>query len=99
MIPLLASLASVKPTKLSKSKAPVKMYPQEPPPANAHGNMMMIGREHKIVIQFSVIGDKVNNTVQSVHGYGLAARPLSLGMAAKLISVPLDHRNLYRRTT
>jgi hypothetical protein len=99
MILLPASLASVKPTKLSKSKAPGKISPQEPLPANGRGNTMMIGRGHKTVIHFSVNGVKVNTIVQSVRGYGPAARLLSLNMTAKLITVPLDYRNLYLKTT
>ena len=97
-IQLLASLAFVRPTRPSKSKVLVKIYPQGPLPENERGNMMMIGRGHKIVIQSFMNGVKVNNTEQSVCGYGLAAHPLSLDMTAKLISVPLDHRNPYRKT-
>jgi len=60
---------------------------------------MMIGRGHKTVIQFSVNGVRVNDTVQSVRVYSHAARPLSLDKTAKLISVPLDHQNPYRELT
>jgi hypothetical protein len=95
MTRLLPSLAFVKPIRRFKSKGHVKISPQERPRANAPGNTMMIGKGHKIAIQFSVNGVRTDNTVQSVRVYTRAVCLLNLAMTAKLISVPLHHRNPY----
>ena len=99
MIPLPTSLAFGKPTRLFKSKVPAKIPPQGRRPANGRGNTTMIGKGRKTAIQSSVNGVRADNTVPSVRVYNPAACPLSLVMTAKLISVPLHHRNPCRMPT